>query len=281
MNIPIKEVKAFTDKASGGNPAGVVILNNTTLTNRQKQKLSTRAGYSETAFIEEIDENEFKIDFFTPAKQIVHCGHATVAGFGYMLSEGIINEGEHLMHTSDGGSNKVFVKNEKIYLEQRAPVYKELKETGVSMNDISNSIGVDFSKLSDEPMIVNTGNSFLLISLDSIKDLANLKPDFSLMSSISEQLDLVGYYVFNADNQIYSRMFAPWYGINEESATGMAAGPLACYLNEVKNIDNNLFHISQGYHMSSPSPSQLTVKLQEDLNNKIVSLKVGGSVFIE
>lgn len=80
---------------------------------------------------------------------------------------------------------------------------------------------------------------------------------------------------------IYARMFATWYGINEESATGMAAGPLGCYLDQVSGIDRYEFLIHQGYHMDSPSPSLLTVKLFYNSNMKINSLIVGGSVYFE
>ena len=82
------------------------------------------------------------------------------------------------------------------------------------------------------PAIVNTGNSFLILGVKTIKDLENLKPDYESIKAISDQYDLIGFYVFslethNRDSDASTRMFAPRYGIKEESATGMAAGPLA------------------------------------------------------
>ena len=50
------------------------------------------------------------------------------------------------------------------------------------------------------PCAVSTGNKFVLIGVAGQDDLKSLRPDFE-------------------------RMFAPNYGINEESAPGMAAGP--------------------------------------------------------
>ena len=70
-------------------------------------------------------------------------------------------------------------------------------------------------------------------------------------------------------------MFAPRYGIKEESATGMAAGPLACFLHDKIRIDKDVFLIEQGHLMNPASPSVITVKL--DIHNKkIKKLMVGG-----
>jgi predicted PhzF superfamily epimerase YddE/YHI9 len=70
-------------------------------------------------------------------------------------------------------------------------------------------------------------------------------------------------------------MFAPRYGINEESATGMAAGPLACYLYDKMGINKDVFLIEQGHFMKSPSPSFITVKLNLQ-DGKITGLIAGG-----
>lgn len=71
-------------------------------------------------------------------------------------------------------------------------------------------------------------------------------------------------------------MFAPRYGIIEEAAIGMAAGPLACYLFSEIEIKKEHLRIEQGYLMQSPSPSEIQVNL-EVVNGKIISLMAGGS----
>ncbi|MEI9908479.1 MAG: PhzF family phenazine biosynthesis protein [Bacteroidota bacterium] len=57
-------------------------------------------------------------------------------------------------------------------------------------------------------------------------------------------------------------MFGPYYGIPEESATGMAAGPLACYLHDKLGQGKKHFLIEQGYFMQHPSPSLLIADLE-------------------
>ena len=73
-------------------------------------------------------------------------------------------------------------------------------------------------------------------------------------------------------------MFAPAYGINEESATGMAAGTLACYLFSHSGINKDKFIIEQGRFMPSPSPSEIIVRLE--VNDDVISgLFAGGSAY--
>jgi predicted PhzF superfamily epimerase YddE/YHI9 len=70
-------------------------------------------------------------------------------------------------------------------------------------------------------------------------------------------------------------MFAPLYGIPEESATGMAAGPLACYLHDVLGIKKDIYLIEQGYLMHPPSPSLITVELERN-GGSVQKLMAGG-----
>jgi PhzF family phenazine biosynthesis protein len=127
---------------------------------------------------------------------------------------------------------------------------------------------------------VNTANSFLVLGLKDFNKLSKLAIDLAAINQLSERLDLIGYYVFSTSNTLVrdasTRMFAPRYGINEESATGTAAGPLACYLYDKLTIKQEKFAIEQGHFMSKPSPSLIEAEL-ELFNASIQSLLVGGS----
>lgn len=105
-------------------------------------------------------------------------------------------------------------------------------------------------------------------------------PDQDAILKISEALDLIGYYVFSTQavtpgRHAGARMFGPLFGISEESATGMAAGPCACYLRDRLGLTNDTLLIEQGRMMSSPSPALLRVHL-EISENQITGLRVGG-----
>ena len=136
-------------------------------------------------------------------------------------------------------------------------------------------------QLIQPPKLVNTGNSFVIVGVKSEQILSGIEPNLEKIKSISENLDLIGYYLFTLDTRketsdAATRMFAPRYGITEEAATGMAAGPLACYLFSEIAIKKEHLRIEQGYLMQSPSPSEIQVNL-EVVNGKIISLMAGGS----
>lgn len=275
--IEISIVNAFTADDKGGNPAGVV-LNADTLTNIQKQKIATLAGLPETAFVSASEVAGIKLEFFTPTRQIAHCGHATIATFSYLKQNGLLASDKTSKETIDG-IREINIEGDRAFMEQKAPVYTDVSQrAGI----ILSSIGISTDNVAkDSPvMFVNTGNSFALIHVADTDILKNLKPDFDAIRDISETFGLIGYYVFatpesNGDYDATARMFAPAYGISEEAATGMAAGPLACYLHDIAGLHKTNIIIQQGVFMDNPSPSRIEVNLKVD-NGGITGLLAGG-----
>ncbi len=279
-SISAQVVNAFVVQGEypSGNPAGVVI-DADHLSEKEMLTIAGNIGLSETAFVSRSDIADFKLDFFTPNRRIAHCGHATVATFSYLKELGRVNEGITSKETVDG-PRKIMIKDGAAYMEQLAPQYKTAemyKNKGVLINDICASLGLNDDDLNGfSPVVVNTGNNFLIINVTDENTLKAIKPNFDLIHAISDKLDLIGYYVFALDNSdANTRMFAPRYAINEEAATGMAAGPLACVLRDFFKINKDTFLIKQGDFMQSPSPSLITVMLTID-NGKISGLMAGG-----
>lgn len=281
MKAEVQIVNAFIDGETGGNPAGVVLAANG-LTPSQKLSIAAEIGLSETAFVSASQTATLKLEFFTPTRQIAHCGHATIATFSLLRQRGILGEGSHSKETIDGNRD-ILIESDLAFMEQRAPTYTSLDDDKEIMEAVIQSLNISHDQLlnSFAPNIVDTGNAFLVIPLIDEQTLASLNPDFDLVSSISDQFDLIGYYPFSLstkrpDRIAGARMFAPRYGITEEAATGMAAGPLACYLYDIMGRTQANMLIEQGYLMSPPSPSAITVKL-ELFDGKIKSLMAGGS----
>ena len=277
VDVPVKLVSAFVDDKRGGNPAGVVLDANS-LTAAQKQAVAAQVGKSETAFISDSNVADIKLEFFTPTRQIAHCGHATIATFNYLRDIGRLSPGPSSKETIDGNRD-IMITDDMVFMEQLAPRYTDIPEQTQAVLD---SLNLTADALLDEhqPTIVNTGNSFLVVPLHNEDAVLSAQPDAAAVEAISEQFDLIGYYVFSPQTRTVNRdagarMFAPRYGIPEESATGMAAGPLACYLHDRLGRDSDQLVIEQGQLMSPPSPSIITVKLQRD-GGRIQSLMAGG-----
>jgi PhzF family phenazine biosynthesis protein len=281
--ISAQIVNGFVTDGAGGNPAGVV-LDADELDDNDMMRIAAKIGLSETAFVSSSDTEGFKLDFFTPNRRIAHCGHATIATFSYLAEIGRIGDGETSKETVDG-PRKISIKNGAAYMEQLAPKYRtscDWAKDGVTTADLLESLGITESHLDKRigPLLVNTGNSFIVVGVKDGATLRELKPDFDLISDISKKLDLIGYYVFTTDpkatdKDATTRMFAPRYAIEEESATGMAAGPLGCVLHDHLHIGKHSLLIEQGRFMRPASPSLITVELSTS-NEKILGLMAGG-----
>lgn len=274
--MEIKIMKAFSIGNTGGNPAAVV-LDAEDLTKTQMQAIAARIGLSETAFVSSSEVADFALNFFTPEKQIAHCGHATIAAFSYLKQTGRIAGNNSSKETIDG-IRAIFFEGNNAFMEQSAPVYHDpesdhdliLESLGITANEIQSGL---------KPLIVNTGNSFLIIPVKDEEVLKRLQPHMETIRKLSEKYNLIGYYTYAlSDSGIYdatTRMFAPYYGIEEEAATGMAAGPLACFLYSQANVQKDKFLIEQGKYMHPASASEIIVRV-ESTDSTINSLFAGG-----
>ncbi len=279
--VSVNVVNAFIRDGQGGNPAGVVI-DADHLTEADMLNIASKVGLSETAFVSMSEISDFKLDFFTPNRRIDHCGHATIATFSYLAELGRLKNGISSKETVDG-PRKIILKEGAAYMEQLAPKYENEEDwstKGVTHADILQSLGLTAEGAIGmlPPTLVNTGNSFVLVQVKSRTDLAGIKPDMKAITEISDALDLIGYYVFTTEateQDATTRMFAPRYAIEEEAATGMAAGPLACLLHDRLGIKDEAIKIEQGIYMNPPSPSILTAEL-EVKDGRIEGLMVGG-----
>ena len=265
---------AFVDGIEGGNPAGVV-LDSQQYTHEQKLYIAAAVGLSNSA--------DFKLDLYTPTRQIAHCGHATIATFSYLCQLGLIKTAHTSKETIDG-RREIFVDRDMAYMEQLPPEYTEIKKG--DMSEIADSLGQhdQHNRWNFPPVIVCTGNAFLTTGFDTMEKVEALQPNFSLIENVSKQHNLIGYYVFNgnsspAGRNASARMLAPRYGINEEAATGMAAGPLACLLHHKLGVQKKTLVVEQGGSMHPPSPSLITIIFQIR-EEKTSALMVGGNTIV-
>ncbi|WP_049571198.1 PhzF family phenazine biosynthesis protein, partial [Nocardiopsis sp. SBT366] len=73
-------IDAFTDQPLSGNPAAVLVLDDT-YPDAWAQGIAAEFNLSETAFARRIDDPDadFELRWFTPVTEIDLCGHATLA----------------------------------------------------------------------------------------------------------------------------------------------------------------------------------------------------------
>ncbi len=188
MKVIVNVMNAFISDGTGGNPAGVV-TNADGLSNQQKLSIAKQVGLSETAFVSKSSSADFKLDFFTPQRQIAHCGHATVAVFSYLAQKGHIGQGWFTKETIEG-NRKILIDGKSAFMEQKAPKYTTID----SVHDqILHSLEIKNDQLTHPPLIVNTGNNFMVVGVDNQSTLAKIKPQQKLIHDLSKDLDLHGY----------------------------------------------------------------------------------------
>jgi PhzF family phenazine biosynthesis protein len=144
------------------------------------------------------------------------------------------------------------------------------------------SLGIAKEQLLSDggPFLADNGNRSIQIGLADTGVLRSLRPDMDRVRDITIRLDAVCYYAFSITSVIpgrdaTARMFGPAYGIPEESATGMAAGPLACWLDAKTGGRRDGFSIEQGHMMSPASPS-LIIAQPERLGRTLTAMWIGG-----
>lgn len=224
MNYQI--VNAFSKNGQGGNPAAVVINHPSTTT--EKQDIAQKIGFSETAFLTQ-DADGFAIEFFTPEKPIPYCGHATIAAVNVLLQNGTIAQGNYRLATQAKAID-VNVTEKMVYMKQEFPIFHALDQPALP-NFYTGQIEIKST------CIARNGVGFVLSEASSVEDIFNIIPNQNLIKEYSEKHDLVGNYLFALQGGVfYSRMFAPFYGIEEENATGMAAGLLGGWAHVNKNL---------------------------------------------
>ena len=290
MEITIYQVDAFSNRPFGGNPAGVV-SDARVLSDTDMQNVAREMNLSETAFIIPIDDNNFKVRFFTPVSEVDLCGHATIGSFytlafkGYIrpISEGI----KRIYQETKAGRLGVEIyfrdeKIEKVMMEQAIPEdlgYVDDMELLLSCFNVrEEDIGIGEKFVN--PKIISTGLPDIILPIRDKGVLDNLEVDFNRLKEVSKSLNAVGVHVFylpkiDAD-RVYTRNFAPLLGINEEAATGTANGALIYFLKKGNYIRKNEIVSIQGEYLGRPSEIYCSI---ED-ENGIYKIKVGGQARI-
>jgi len=285
-------LKSFTYENKGGNGAGVIILDKY-LTNSEKQKIAEKIGLSETAFVVQINDDNFDVSFFTPLCEVDLCGHATIAAFYYLGTIGRIkglNETKKVYQNTKAGKFEIEITfndgNERnveyVLMQQGSPeIYDKLEgmdkiRIADSLNVNENDIGLNNYEIS--PTIVSTGLKDILIPVKSREILNNINANLNMIKRISLEKNVVGYHVYTIDeNKLYTRNFAPAVGIDEECATGTSNGALGCLL--FKNgLVSNQMEIIQGESMNERS--LIFVKVNNN-NNNTIDVRVGGKSSIK
>lgn len=269
MNVYV--MSAFSKDDQGGNKAGVV-LDHDELTAADKMHIAKELGFSETAFVTRSDKADYQIQYYTPTDEVPLCGHATIATFSLLYHMGRLDRKAYTIETKAGVLRMRIEPDGMIFMEQNKPEYLDVLETKV----FDNCLETSWISKQYPVQIVTTGLKDILMPMDSVEHLGMMDPDFTEMTKISRELQVVGVHAFaltgNEEPVAICRNFAPLYGIDEESATGTANCALASYLHRHYQKKRR-YVFEQGYNLGQVS--RIVVEIVDD-GDEIQEIFVGG-----
>ncbi len=274
-------VDVFTDEPLAGN-ALAVIPDAGGLDAATMQKIAREFNLSETAFVMSSQRPDCaaRVRIFTPYNEMEFAGHPTIGTAWVLLDEGAVpaRDGEFLLE-ENVGAVPVFVgdgPDPLIWLRTpdvtAGPVFDRRLCAG--------ALGLNEDELLDiPPQLLSAGNPTIYIGLKTREAVDKAWIDSAGVAAISEAGSQSGcVFVFcQVPGGVYSRMFAPDYGIIEDPATGSSTGPLAVFMMSnglIGGEDGSGFISEQGVKMQRRSI--LHVRLHGDKGKD--GIDVGGAV---
>ncbi|MFP8956356.1 PhzF family phenazine biosynthesis protein [Natrialbaceae archaeon A-CW3] len=266
----VLQVDAFTDEPLTGNAAGVV-PDGTGLSAEQMQAIAREVAVSETAFLTPSESTGAgrRIRYFTPTQEVDLCGHATIASFGYLHDEGVVETGTSQLETNVGVLEIEFESDGTVWMTQDVPT---IREVDLGYDEVADALGVDRAALegasADLPLAVSsTGLPFLVVPITYLSDVGSAEPDMTAVEALTDELDATGIYLFTfdaleADSTLHGRMFAPGAGVPEDPVTGTASGAVGAYLDRFGAFDPlpDELRLEQGHYVDRPGSVRVRVR---------------------
>jgi trans-2,3-dihydro-3-hydroxyanthranilate isomerase len=169
--------------------------------------------------------------------------------------------------------------NNLLSMKQINPIFYET----LDVNDLLNCLNLEKTDIDPNSPIqeVSTGIPFIIAPLTSITALnrahINRQQFFKFIETkTAKAILLFCPDTYNQENDLCVRVFADYYGVPEDPATGSANGCLAGYLIHNNYYDRSSIDIKveQGYEIGRPSLLHLKAEKQDDR----IDVYVGGRV---
>jgi trans-2,3-dihydro-3-hydroxyanthranilate isomerase len=242
MPLSYLHYDVFTDEPLVGNQLAV-FTDARGLDTQRMQRLAAEMHFSESTFVLPAEEpaTDIRMRIFTPRNEMPMAGHPTIGTTFALAHTGVVrpgsarfvfglNIGPVPVDLEWNGNALGFA-----WMTQSAPAF------GPAVDDrgaVAAALGLEAGELvADLPVQqVSCGVPFLLVPLRDRETVDRAVSDAAAFRRLMAATGLdVAIFLFSIDppgssETVYSRMFAPEFGIIEDPATGSASGPLGCYL---------------------------------------------------
>lgn len=214
----LRTVDAFTNRPFTGNPAAVLLLDETP-PDEWLAAVARETGVPDTGFVirESLPDADFRLRWFTPTVEIDLCGHATLASAHCLFEDG------------EGGPIRFATRSGVLTVSQRADGSLAMDFPAWPAGEVeARSAAVDALGVPVEWTGLTDNGVFLLALLADEHSVRDLSPSLTAVSGLDGSALIV---TSAADPQqgydFVSRVFAPDLGIPEDPVTGSAHTVLA------------------------------------------------------
>jgi trans-2,3-dihydro-3-hydroxyanthranilate isomerase len=279
---PLHLVDVFARERYAGNQLAVV-EDADSLDDEEMQAFAAEIGFSETTFVGERSADGWDVRIFTPEAEIPFAGHPTI-GTAHVIREHVAeNRPANVTLDLDVGEVPVEVRErdgqKTLWMTQQPPEFgPELTQEA-----LADVLSLDVADLdSDWPVqVISTGLPTIVVPLESRTALTDIEIDRDAYGAVTGDREAKNVLAFcreprDDDNDLAVRVFAPFYGVPEDPATGSSNGCLAAYLvrHQVLGSDDVDVRVEQGYEMGRPSLLQLHAHPTDDG----IRIEEGGAV---
>jgi PhzF family phenazine biosynthesis protein len=245
MGLTIVQVDAFTSTPFAGNPAAVCVLP-AAREERWMQDVAREMNLSETAFLL-LENNGYRLRWFTPAVEVALCGHATLASAHVLWQDGHLAAGAPARFHTKSGLLTAERRGDWIELDFPAtPAAPALLPAGVA-----EALGV-------APRWVGRSKFDYLLEVDAEAAVRSLAPDFAALARAEARGIIVTSRATTPGYDFVSRFFAPRAGVNEDPVTGSAHCALTPFWSE------RLRRTEMTAYQASPRGGVVRVRLAGD-----------------
>jgi PhzF family phenazine biosynthesis protein len=209
--LPFFQVDAFAEEPLTGNPAAVMPLEHW-LEDGLMQAIAAENNLSETAFLVPSDREDADYDlrWFTPATEVELCGHATLASAHALIT------GERIRFATRSGV--LTVASEDGLLKLDLPAFDVQPGDAPGLLE---ALGVE-----GEILVGEGGNNSAIVLLPDEAAVRSVRPDFAALKAFDR---LVIVTAPGDEQDVASRVFASYHGIDEDPVTGSAHAALVPY----------------------------------------------------
>ena len=283
-NLTFYILDVFAEEKFAGNQLAVV-KDAGGLSDIQMLRIAREINFSETTFIlsNEKRNGGYDVRIFTPKEEVPFAGHPTL-GTAFVIQHEIIKKHVETINLNlKIGQIPVNLNDARgiLWMKQMPPTFGVVFKA----DEISKVLNIDVSDIADMYPVqeVSTGLPFIIVPLKNLKALKNSRIDREKYFELIRDSNAKALLVFcpetiNVKNDLNARVFAEYYGITEDPATGSANGCLAGYLIKYNYFKNKKIDIrvEQGYEIGRPS---LLYLRGEEQDGKI-EVHVGGKAQI-